>query len=300
MNRSFAPADPDAPKFEPPLPDQPPETKFEAVSGDWHVLATSFSVAGTVREISVWEAGSLRRISTLPLPPGIQYVVCRLNTTGTIVAAALTNADNKDAGAICWQSATGRELFKIPDASRVIVSKDGNTLLTFSERIPSISLDDVEYRLSAWDVHTARKRFTIDLACRGFYLDRDAPMISPDDRIIAAPTGRGPVDPFGNLARRLGMRWPYRELSTGETMTLFDLASGREIGRVAGEFQWSRWSPDGTLLATLDDGRHVVRVWDIPPRKPLSWFALAAGVLALPPAWLARRRVRRLRSPAHL
>ena len=35
--------------------------------------------------------------------------------------------------------------------------------------------------------------------------------------------------------------------------------------------------------------------WDIPPRKSLTWFALSAAVLALPPAGLAWRRSRRLR-----
>jgi hypothetical protein len=34
-------------------------------------------------------------------------------------------------------------------------------------------------------------------------------------------------------------------------------------------------------------------LWDIPPRKSLSWLAIAAGVWALPVAWFARRRVRR-------
>jgi hypothetical protein len=42
-----------------------------------------------------------------------------------------------------------------------------------------------------------------------------------------------------------------------------------------------------------DDG--VVDIFELPPRKPLTWFVLAAAVLALPFAGLAWRRSRRLR-----
>jgi hypothetical protein len=35
-----------------------------------------------------------------------------------------------------------------------------------------------------------------------------------------------------------------------------------------------------------------------PPHKPLPWFLAAAPLLALPPAWLARRRVRALQRVA--
>lgn len=55
----------------------------------------------------------------------------------------------------------------------------------------------------------------------------------------------------------------------------------------------SRWSPDGTLLAIA--GNEQVAVWDIPPRRSLSWFAVGAVLVALPPFLIARRRVRRLR-----
>jgi hypothetical protein len=53
------------------------------------------------------------------------------------------------------------------------------------------------------------------------------------------------------------------------------------------------WSPDGTLLAIA--GEDELTVWDIPPRKSLSWFAGGAGLFALPLFVIARRQVRRLR-----
>jgi hypothetical protein len=41
--------------------------------------------------------------------------------------------------------------------------------------------------------------------------------------------------------------------------------------------------------------RGEITIWDIPRRKPLTWLALTAAVLALPLAGLAWRRSRRLR-----
>jgi WD40 repeat protein len=81
-------------------------------------------------------------------------------------------------------------------------------------------------------------------------------------------------------------------------MTLFDAVTGRELGRVSGTFDESEWSPDGKLLATLDENRHLVRVWDVPPHKSVMWFSVAAGILALPLAALSWRRSRRLRREA--
>jgi hypothetical protein len=56
------------------------------------------------------------------------------------------------------------------------------------------------------------------------------------------------------------------------------------------------WSPDGTLLAIA--GETMLAVWDVPPRKRLSWFAVGAALCAFPPFLIARRRVRRLRREA--
>jgi len=56
------------------------------------------------------------------------------------------------------------------------------------------------------------------------------------------------------------------------------------------------WSSDGKLLAISRPDS--LTVWDIPPRKPLTWFAAGATLLALPTFTIACRRVRRLRRQA--
>ena len=77
---------------------------------------------------------------------------------------------------------------------------------------------------------------------------------------------------------------------------VLDPVSGHEIAHVRpANLERADLSPDGrTLVCIRKDGQ--LEFWDIPPRKPLSWLAIAAGVWALPLVWFARRRVRRLRA----
>jgi WD40 repeat protein len=48
------------------------------------------------------------------------------------------------------------------------------------------------------------------------------------------------------------------------------------------------WSRDQTLLAVA--GNDTLAVWDMPPRKPLSWIALGVALVALPLIVFTRRR----------
>ena len=48
-------------------------------------------------------------------------------------------------------------------------------------------------------------------------------------------------------------------------------------------------SQDGRMLAVQED-LTTIGIWELPPRKPLTWFALVAAILALPLAGLAWRR----------
>jgi hypothetical protein len=53
---------------------------------------------------------------------------------------------------------------------------------------------------------------------------------------------------------------------------------------------------EGQSLAVFPQGHAgIVKLWHSPPRKPLSWFALPAAVLALALAGMAWRRSRRVR-----
>jgi hypothetical protein len=78
---------------------------------------------------------------------------------------------------------------------------------------------------------------------------------------------------------------------------LFDAPTGRRLGFVRGWFETVHGSADGTRLATMDptaDGRTLL-IWDIPPRKSLTWFAITAGFLLTAACLWALWRSRRIR-----
>jgi hypothetical protein len=78
-------------------------------------------------------------------------------------------------------------------------------------------------------------------------------------------------------------------------MDLLDAATGRRLLSLPDAIV--AYAPDGQSLAACDPTGRLT-LWDVPPQKPLAWFAAAAALLVLPVAWLARRRVRWLQSVA--
>ncbi len=83
--------------------------------------------------------------------------------------------------------------------------------------------------------------------------------------------------------------------SNADVYALYDAATGRELARFQpGGRPRVDVSPDGHTLLAMTEER--LGFWDLPPRKPLTWLAVAAPLWALPLAWLARRRARRLPS----
>jgi hypothetical protein len=84
---------------------------------------------------------------------------------------------------------------------------------------------------------------------------------------------------------------------------LWDTESGRQryslpmgIEEIFAGSSRHGWSSDGMLLAIA--GKHQLAVWDVPPRRSITWLAAGAAAFALPPFVIARRRVRRLRQEA--
>ena len=74
-------------------------------------------------------------------------------------------------------------------------------------------------------------------------------------------------------------------------VTVWDDVTEQEIAAISDSGANVVLSPDAnTLVVGHGDGQ--LEFWDIPPRKPLSWLAIAAGVWALPVVWCARRRRR--------
>jgi len=76
-----------------------------------------------------------------------------------------------------------------------------------------------------------------------------------------------------------------------KTVELWDIGAGRKVATLPGDDDFA-FSPDGELLAVRQDG-HTIQIWNLPPRKPLSWFLTVASLLLLLTlggfCWQARR-----------
>src|SRR5262249_43502386 len=124
-----------------------------------------------------------------------------------------------------------------------------------------------------------------------------AESISPDGRTILVDCQRDAPD--DSILARLAQRFPRLQPLFGSQSPgfglLLDAESGRRLGVVPAFVPSCRWSPDGQMIAMINQDGRAVQLWDVPPRKPRSWFAAGATLMALPLAWLAGRRVRRLR-----
>jgi hypothetical protein len=137
-----------------------------------------------------------------------------------------------------------------------------------------------------------------------FPQDRNSAGLSPDRRLLWTLKYKETVPLVQRAIQALGLSRaiPLEDDAYGE---LIDAETGNSRGVVfagANGFTPSpelRWAPDGRSFAVPNPpDANLWHVWDVPPRKPLTWLALAAAILALPLAGLAWRRSRRLRRGA--
>jgi len=115
--------------------------------------------------------------------------------------------------------------------------------------------------------------------------------ISPDGRIFA--TCMGIVGKSIHPSLRPMLVWlglgGYADIPASEEIVLSDSESWQDIGRIPG-INEVVFHPNGKTAFAVRN--REIQIWDIPPRRPLSWFAAGAALLALPIALVARRRCR--------
>ncbi len=221
---------------------------------------------------------------------------------------------------------------------QTVFTPDDQALITSVSVNSQVGLGPKDLEISVWNLPEGTERFRIlgeELAdpCRSGLLitmpDLGLPFKSPGGGPKAYDLQTGVGAPFnspateflmGNLGPTTGGPWMAKRTeepslydrvrewlsSRGVPVSpsrghrpavhVADAGTGRIIARLP-DHTSPLLSPTGTTLATVNESG-LPEIWDIPPRKPLTWFTLAAVVLALPFAWLARRRVRRLRSLA--
>jgi hypothetical protein len=148
-----------------------------------------------------------------------------------------------------------------------------------------------------FETGTVRRRMEVSLENERFHPGSDPYRATTGGRWLAI---QRPEDSFQQrLMNWLAGRFPNRiplNASPNTAVGIYDTESGACQCKIPVSSGWCPFllSSNGQMFAVRrDDG--VVDIFELPPRKPLTWFVLAAAVLALPFAGLAWRRSRRLR-----
>jgi hypothetical protein len=121
------------------------------------------------------------------------------------------------------------------------------------------------------------------------------PRLSPD-RTAGIAFARITTNPLSQFWSKLTTQWLSfgRFQDSDSPAVVFDAKTGHEIAQIPDSPNNVHWSPDGRTAAFLRNtsAARSVSVWDIPPRKSLTWFAIGAVILALPIAFFAWLRCR--------
>jgi hypothetical protein len=227
---------------------------------------------------------------SFPTPDRATPVSFTADASGIVFRRELGRAvESSTWGFCCCEVNSGRRRWSV-DGTIGDVVEDGRLLLVVEDDGDAIAM--VSYDTA--DGHEfSRARFEFSLY---------APLSEMEFYPTCIPNHRTMITSFNVGPRESELAYWFRENvrnrlvgQSEETYTLVDSATGQVLGRIPTQGYSQSFSSDGRLVA-LNDG-HVIRIWDIPPRKPVKWFVVAAALLALPLVWLARRRVRRLRLP---
>jgi WD40 repeat protein len=190
---------------------------------------------------------------------------------------------------------TGERHLDISGDARWFFARQGKTFVTMSWWAPQ--------HLKLVELETGRQRADC-CPSLGAWLHT----ISPDGETVAVTTREEPADPlsfwpwFAGLVDRCGLR---SEPADRWEFNLLESATGKVrsrllVGATYYGYRRAAFSDDGRFLAVISDD-DIVRIWDLPIRKP---WGLILAVAAMPPAAIGLliitiRRIRRWRSPRH-
>jgi hypothetical protein len=249
------------------------------------------------RKISVIELKSLSTLATFCGPENSRAIMASFSVDDRFLVVAFTKDDGEKwqfppYPLLCWDLSTRQVENRVCDLrdEPTAVARPDNFLFVTQHHFgfPPLNCAKVE---RPWHLNPDP-----DTHCE----------LSPDKRVLFARTTEyGSF--LGSLLNRVGIAWP----SPSETSFIgrfYETASGRPLGVIRA---WDEehennhfhrtmdleWSPTGETLAIFQSGsNNSWQIWDIPPRKSLTWFTAGAALLALPIAVIARRRVRKLRA----
>jgi WD40 repeat protein len=242
---------------------------------------------GTTFEIRAWPSGprkSLRDLGgthSLRLSEDAHYLLV-----------------DQDGSTYILDCASGEQRLRLPWVSKLI-------LLTGQDRVAALASDETTLRLTHWDLKSGQclgwRRLSLPTPPEGS--EPEVHVAAPHDRFGLWLRGEWSPTALDEWLATVPLLYqlstvfePIWRVRAGGCYIVLDAKTGSEVCRLdLGHAQHAELSPDGTtILAVGHDGR--LEFWDVPPRRPWVWLAVAAAFWALPLLWFARRRVRRLRA----
>jgi hypothetical protein len=255
-----------------------------AFSADSRTLA-AWKSAEETEHLGIVDLVSLTLQETAIQGRGRSGIEAALNGDGSYYARLMLDSAKplqaNGTDLVCWEVATGSVVVR--DRVANIEPNYNPGTVRFGSGGNLFFLDDRRGAVRNYDLATGARRS--NPAPEGERLD-----LSPHGRFLIWMSD-GPAL-WRRLFDALGLNISLRNSAV---CRLYDASTGHLHAVIPGAADIA-WAPDGRSLAAQDHSwKDPWYVWDIPPRKPLTWFATAAGLLALPVMFLASWRCRRLR-----
>jgi WD40 repeat protein len=268
---------------------------FAFTSDSRFVAAESRSQSG-LRAIRILEVEHLREIARLECQNYDDVYELAFSPDGDHLVALIGRRTDGQTDAVppttralhCWEISTTKERYSIPEVGyRSFAFASGGELLVEWQELGKHRVE--------WFASSSGE------SLRTVHLDDDSTFSrirltrSPDGTrfiVVQAPSQMGLIE---RLARRIGLT-AFQNPTVRARSLILDAHTGNCLGVIPSD--QACWSPDGQTLATPMNTDRPIReigIWDIRPRKPLSWFAAGATLLALSIAFVAHRSVRKLR-----
>jgi WD40 repeat protein len=235
----------------------------------------------TASAVVVWDVESGEITRKFTLPPSffpMQFDPAR----DTLVATGGSRLRPLKA---LFDGQTGAEIARIENAWTVESLPDSGDLVVVQR------FADGYWTLGRWDRASKDYRFQIPDLWHPW--QSVAYQVSSDGRIVAAAVGTGRKSIHATLrpildSMKLGR---LADIEASQEVLLLNMETGREMGRIPNVREIA-FSPDGKAAYTAVNRK--IQVWDIPPPKSQPWFAAGAALFALPIAFFAQWRVRKL------
>lgn len=264
-------------------PDVSAPGPFPQRTADGRYLVTS---AADGQAMQLWDLNSLRVVTRIPMPNGLYWFECSLSADARRIAILYGPEEQTEVR--CYDTATGDELLRAEGMKEMVLSPDGQTLVT-THWPPASEYGPIHLKI--WDVAGGRLRADHAAFMDPRYPYPFADCLSPDGRWLVVSLDGDTPHPLNEIAEMLGLNRPFREKPRGRAEIL-NVGTGESAGEFPACAGSVAWGHDGRTVATLDIEGCEVQIWDVPLRKRWAWVVSGAGLWACPVVFLARRRNR--------